>query len=626
VTKISKAIVLSALVAVAGSANAQIDTSGLQLVPADQVPATGTFWSAAHDWPPLPCPNDPNLPIYALGNGQYVYDDSQPTFGTSRTSFAASAADMPPEPPGGDGGTNAPDPWLPDSARNYAKFAALGFSVIDTNNAANNDTNLYNVIVSFSADTGTNATLQILPYRNAVVIKANHFDYSAETRDFALIVCDNVATPIMKSINLSGSSDAQDGWLVEGLVSNWKVTDPMFLMVTNITSVRDAFFKAIPYSGPQIDLAGAQPYDVVSNTLALQATITDLSGVSNDVFTISVDGAAVRYTITSNNTINIATEYNKNGPCNVNLSEASSARVYDPINPPADAKQVFITTVSLPLDFENDTFLAFASDFCSLDVGTNYILFGIDKAQSVSARIWDPSNGETLSTYTNYFPFPTTVAVPWNFTHTNGTPYTNDTYVITFIAYDPKTLNVTNTLDKMGVRTPAGCFLTYQWVDPASPDGQYQDDQMDTQIKGNLSTLYENLYKSLGLTQYYPGLIGTNRNHGGCYPSVSWTGNPWANAMWNLTNRNYSDLTLGPAHGSGSQIGGPAPYGEDQSFDLGHFGPTDLRNWASATQGEHTDTTGGYEKVLFGPATAATTLSPLVAFTIYLGWKLAASH
>src|SRR5262249_15771552 len=94
--KITKSIILGALVTIARLANAQIDISGLELVPPDQVPATGTFWSAAHDWPPLPCPNDRNLPIYALGNGQYVYDDTQPSrFAT--TSFAMSAADTPPE-------------------------------------------------------------------------------------------------------------------------------------------------------------------------------------------------------------------------------------------------------------------------------------------------------------------------------------------------------------------------------------------------------------------------------------------------------------------------------------------------------------------------------------------------
>src|SRR5437899_7289007 len=63
--KIAKAVILAALVAIARSTNAQIDISGLELVPPDQVPATGTFWSATHDWPPVPVPDDPSLPIYA---------------------------------------------------------------------------------------------------------------------------------------------------------------------------------------------------------------------------------------------------------------------------------------------------------------------------------------------------------------------------------------------------------------------------------------------------------------------------------------------------------------------------------------------------------------------------------
>ena len=37
-------------------------------------------------------------------------------------------------------------------------------------------------------------------------------------RDFALLVCDKVETPTWKNIDFLGASDAQDGWLVQGMV------------------------------------------------------------------------------------------------------------------------------------------------------------------------------------------------------------------------------------------------------------------------------------------------------------------------------------------------------------------------------------------------------------------------
>ena len=49
----------------------------LPLVAEEAVPAVGTFWSASRYElePPLPFNRFPNLPVYALGNGQMLLDD-----------------------------------------------------------------------------------------------------------------------------------------------------------------------------------------------------------------------------------------------------------------------------------------------------------------------------------------------------------------------------------------------------------------------------------------------------------------------------------------------------------------------------------------------------------------------
>lgn len=475
------------------------------------------------------------------------------------------------------GGQPTPPPNIP----NYAKFMAQTFSLLDTNAVAQMDTNLYNVVISFPNDTNTAATLQIARYQaNAIIIKANHFDYSAETiRDFALLVCDKVETPIWKSIDVS-TTNTQDGWLVQGTVPNYKVTDPMFLMVSNISRTYNAFFQAIPYAGPQIQLAGPQPYDTVSNMVAIQATITDLSGVTNEQLQVTVDGYPPRYSVGPSNTVNIDTRYNNAGYVNVYVTAFNTARVYDPANPPDKAKLWFSTIQSLPLDFENDTYVAFASDMCSPDVGTNYMLFVVSKAQQIAATIKDPSNGQTVASYSGYVPYPATVEIPWNFTEADGTtPYSNDTYVITFTAFDPTTLVATNTIDRVGVRAGAGTFLTYQWEDPGYPaiDGQWLDDQADNWIKATLASLYNDLYRSWSLTQYYPWMVGANRNRGDCYPRDSWSAD-WPSILNNLTNLYYSELTLGPAHGSGAEIGG-----HEGDFLPGSFSPLDLKRYVESS-------------------------------------------
>jgi len=559
----------------------EYDLSELKVVPPDNVPKYGTFWRLKKATAPLPfnpftlVHTNVHADVYALPNGAYLIDDWDVDYTT-----------LEPPSPGGPGGGTPPEGDGPDLP-NSVEFMAQACSLLNTNALAQTNTNLYNALLLFPENTNTAANLQILAYgTNSVIIRANHFDYSAETeRDFALLICDKVETPLWKNIDFIGASDAQDGWLVQGLVPNWKVTDPMYFLVDNLNPECNGFFRAIPYGGPQIQLTGAQPYDVVSNTVTLQATITDLSGVSNVQFSVTVDGAPARYSFGTNNTINLETKYNPNGVSTVYLNAANNnARVYNPTNRPDNTKLTFASSASLPLNFVNDTYLAFASDYAPPEIGTNYILFSIDKAQDIEARIFDPSNDQTLASFAGYVPFATTVALPWNFTLGDGvTPYTNDTYAVHFVAFDPTELTFTNTVDRVGVRPGAGCYLTYQEEDPfdfAYGGGNaYLNDQANTWIKQTLKQLYLDLYKSLSLTQYTPAQVGANRNHSDC------TALDPAHPEWQaflqpaLSNTNYSDFTLAQAHGNGLEAGGGQFGG---TFLMNRFTPSDLKGWLEA--------------------------------------------
>ena len=141
-------------------------------------------------------------------------------------------------PPGGGGGTNGTPYTPPPDIPNYSKFVGQYFSVIHTNIAGANDTNLYNALLSFAANSSTNPVIQILPYQgNCLLIKASHFDYSGETaRDFTLAISDKAETPLYKSVNLS-TVTTNNGWLVQGSVSYRQVTDPMYLIVSNISRI-----------------------------------------------------------------------------------------------------------------------------------------------------------------------------------------------------------------------------------------------------------------------------------------------------------------------------------------------------------------------------------------------------
>jgi hypothetical protein len=96
---------------VAVSSQAQSETNGLILVPQDQVPPYGAFWLLSNggtngNSAPAPCPpDDPSEPIFWLGPGQYLVDNSAVAgdgAGNLLVRLLTSAATM--EDPDGSGG------------------------------------------------------------------------------------------------------------------------------------------------------------------------------------------------------------------------------------------------------------------------------------------------------------------------------------------------------------------------------------------------------------------------------------------------------------------------------------------------------------------------------------------
>jgi len=459
----------------------------------------------------------------------------------------------------GSGGASPEDQTdPPPDISNYAKFVAQSFSLIDTNSVT--DTNLYNACAGFS-DTNTTPLLQIAQYEpGCLVIKASHFDYSSESRNFCVVVCDKLETPLYKNMDLfAPSNNVQNGgWLVQGSVPAWQVIDPMFLVVSNISTVYNAFFQAVPYNGPVVTFSGASPYDTVSNLVALQATVMDLSGVTNENWTVNVDGAEARYTLGAGNTFTFDTKYNVDGLDNIFLTVGNQARIVDTNNLPDNQEIFFSSSSSIPLDIENPQYLAFASDWCPPEAGTNYIYYYLDKDQGIAYTISSPVDGRVVASFTGTATAGV-VAIPWNMTEADGvTPYSNDTYVVTFTAYDPVTWVSTNSLDKGGnIRVPAGCFLTYEWEDPSTPTGSFLDNDADTAIAGNLLYLYQDIYDQWGLTEYYDWMVGPNRNWAQCLPYNAAYKSFNGILAYGMTNSDvFSELTMAQAHGSGPTIGG----------------------------------------------------------------------
>ena len=421
------------------------------------------------------------VPVYSLGRGCFLYDDSLVDYG-SQLSFNRAEMDVasvisesavltsftmsvpfPGDEGGGGSQTNPP----PDLRRNFEKFMGHAFSLVDTNDAALNDTNLYNACLSFPDTTNAGPNLQIARYgANMVLLKANHFDYSGETdRDFALLISDRVEAPIWKIVDLQGGSDSQDGWLVQGLVENWKVTDPMFLVISNAAADCNAFFCAIPYSGPQLEIAGVQPYDVVSNTITLQLDIRDLSGVSSNFMSVSVNGLATACTVISSNAVTFDSKYAPWGSADVSVTVGNQcASLPHPEGGFTDTKRTYQTTTPLPLYFDNPICVLSSGDMASPAVGTNYIVVGISAPQQVQAKIRDPADGRIVRSYSGYVSSPGSVAIAWDYNEADGvTPYSNDTYAVEFHLLTPATdLSWINVIDKQGVREAAGVILQYE--------------------------------------------------------------------------------------------------------------------------------------------------------------------
>jgi hypothetical protein len=519
----------------------------------------GTFYSLKHpEWPPLPG-NSRGLPVLEI-NGFYYLDDREVDY-QATTLSAMQTASFDGLLLEGTGTSSLEADSLPDIS-NYLKYQAQSFLVIDTNSVAANDTNLYNALLGFADDTNTAPTLQILPYGDhCLLLKASHFDYSSEMRDFCLVVCDKLETPLFKSIDLSNPANniQNGGWLVQGSVPYYQVADTMFLMVSNTSRLYNGFFRAIPYGGPEVTLTGYSDYEIVSNTISIQANITDLSGITNIDYQLAVGGLPARFSLGTSNTFNLDTPYSPNGLSEVKLAVCNAARVYDANNIPDNGKIFFSGEHSLYLDFENGTFLAFASDWCSPEVGTNYVYFYVDQARHIEASI-AKTNGDAVATFSGDTSGATYIALPWDFTESDGeTSYSNDTYIVAFAASSGEgtnSMSITNVIDKDGnIRPPNGCLLTYQWDDPSDPTWSYINDKADQAIAGNLLYLYQDIYGYFSLTQYGPGDVGTNRNAAQCHPYNA-PYKTWGGILGQLTNYYYSELTIGGAHGTGGFLGG----------------------------------------------------------------------
>jgi len=194
-------------------------------------------------------PQNLGLSVWQMGGSDsFLLNDLNYNYGSkSGSTMQATSLSSPLGPddfsPADSPGDSPSDP--PDIS-NYLKYMAQSFSVIDTNAAAANDTNLYNACVALGDDTNTVPLLQIVQYQSGcLLLKASHFDYTAETRDFCVVVCDKMEMPLFKNIDLYAPSNniQNGGWLVQGSVPGWQVTDPIYLVVSNISTVYNAFFR-----------------------------------------------------------------------------------------------------------------------------------------------------------------------------------------------------------------------------------------------------------------------------------------------------------------------------------------------------------------------------------------------
>lgn len=545
--------------------SAQLEAQ-LQPVPPQEVPKSGTFWHiplpGQQQMPPYPCPPEDRLVLSVANSSVFLVDDSVVLSGGKKVQRLTS---QPPPPGGGGYGTNPPPVPQIDTRRNLVKFANQAFGVLNTNDV---NPTLYALCRSFPASpTGPN--LQIKNYgANAVVIRANHFDYSNESRDFALLVNDNVGAPVWKTVDLLGSSDSQDGWLIQGIVNRQSVVDPMYLIVTNLASPAE-FFRAIPYAGPVVTLTGPTANSTVNGSITLHAAVSDLSGTSNELTSVVVNGLNARYALSAGNTITLDTRYSINGLDTICVKVANyNAVATAPSVAPLDMPNTFETKSTLPLDFENSTYVYFQSDNASPDVLTNFIQFGVVPPVSISAKITEPKSGRVLASFGGTDPSSPVVQLNWNFTEANGTAYTNDTYAVSFTA-NSTTLTVTNQISRAGVRPANWVVNNYEEIGSHEPGGSnagFINSEMARWF-GAMESMYENLYSSdfASQSQYFSWQIGNGRdNPKNIFP---FNLNPNTELGWVpfikgcITNIQYSDFNW-QGHGNQAWIGGgPWPTG-----------------------------------------------------------------
>jgi hypothetical protein len=74
-------------------------TEGLQLVPPEQVPETGTFWLIQMAGP-FPCDPSPSLPVYLVEDGSFMVDDSAVIYPPQALTYGMAAMEGDPTPPG----------------------------------------------------------------------------------------------------------------------------------------------------------------------------------------------------------------------------------------------------------------------------------------------------------------------------------------------------------------------------------------------------------------------------------------------------------------------------------------------------------------------------------------------
>jgi hypothetical protein len=566
---------------------------------------TGTFFLQSlggTQGPPYPYdPTFGTVPMTEIGPDKYVIQDGDSESFQSGGLMAMDSID-----PGDTNnvGTNGYDYTPPPNIRNYAKYGAQIFSLLDTNSVLNdgNDTNLYNACVAINGSTNGLPWLTVAQYGpGAVIIRADNFDYTQTNVDLALLVCDKVETPTWKAIDFSGASDAQDGWLVQGTVPYSQVTSTMFMLVTNINTTYNAFFRVMPYDGPQVVITGTnQPYDTVSNLITLITQIYDLSGTTNEGFLVDVNGDAVStHSSLSNNAITLDTKYNPNGQDygidNVDLTVQGFASVYGyTTNAPGDTKLIFTSATSIPLDFENVNYLLFQSALAERDIGTNTILFVCNKEEDFTCTISDPSSN-VVASYAGHIPGPVTVEIDWNFTEADGvTPYSNSTYIVHFTASDPDDFLFPNQIaNNDEIRKAAGCYITYEQEPTITTEGEYTDEEDHTWLNETLTGLYQDLYFQDGITEYLNSDIGANRDYSDCQGLIQNFDFPrWADFMGpalsnsytsfvdGLDYPRYSDLTIGGAHGTGTTIGGYGAHSIPWLAD--EITPPLLQSWLQA--------------------------------------------